>query len=91
MKHYSKKNILLIFLVLCNGPEEVRIALAIITGYGALSTIANNYGTEVFRNTSNGFHRVRTSRTCKDNLYTFTNRVFVHQAFQQLIEILTCL
>jgi hypothetical protein len=49
---------LLVFLVLCNGPEEVRIALAIITGYGALCTIANNYGTEVFRNTCNGLHCV---------------------------------
>ena len=61
----KKKPKLLVFLVFCNGPEEVGIVLAIITGYGALSTIANNYGTEVFRNTSNGLNSVRTCRTWK--------------------------
>ena len=44
---------LLVLFILCNGPEEVRIAVTVISGYGAFSTVTNYNSPEVFRNTSN--------------------------------------
>ena len=55
-------HILLVFLILCNSPEEVGI-FVVIAGYGTLCPVTDHHCAEVLGYPSNGLYGVRTGRT----------------------------